>query len=86
MYWERLWALSPAPDAAELLQGLIQLSAAMVKRRAGNVDGEAKLSAKALAKLTAVRERVGEVFMGVRLDPLIEHIQERVTPTIELNL
>jgi predicted metal-dependent hydrolase len=86
VYWERLWSQSPAPDAAELLQGLIQLSAALVKRRAESPEGEAKLVAKALEKLMGIRERRGEVFMGVPLDPLIAQIKERAIPTIELRL
>lgn len=70
----------------ELLQGLIQLSAALVKRRAGNPRGEAKLLAKALEKLRAARERSGEAFMGVRLDPLITDLEKGNTPTISLRL
>ena len=88
MYWERLWSESPAPHAMEFLQGLIQLSAALVKRREGSELGEAKLIAKALEKLRAARERSGsgKVFMGVRLDPLIDQVEEGATPTIELQV
>ena len=86
VYWERLWAASPAPDAMELLQGLIQLSAAMVKRREGNRDGETKLLDRALDKLSATRERCGDVFLGVRLDALIQQIRKHDTPSIELEL
>ena len=84
MYWERLWSASPAPDAMEFLQGLIQLSAALVKRREGSEDGEAKLLAKALEKLRAAHERSGETFLGVCLEPLIEQIEKHSTPTITL--
>lgn len=86
MYWERLWSESPAPHAMEFLQGLIQLSAALVKRREGSGKGEAKLIAKALEKLRAARKHSGEVFMGVRLDPLIDQVEEGATPTIELQV
>ena len=91
MYWERLWSESPAPHAMEFLQGLIQLSAALVKRREGSGKGEAKLIAKALEKLRAARKRSGssKVFMGVRLDPLIDQVEQvelGVTPTIELQV
>lgn len=86
VFWERLWAESPAPDARELLQGLIQLSAALVKRRAENPRGETKLLAKATGKLRAVRERVGADFMGVRLDALIEQADQGVDPVIELHV
>lgn len=88
MYWERLWAESPAPHAMEFLQGLIQLSAALVKRREGSEKGEAKLMAKALDKLRPAATRAGsnQVFMGVRLEPLIDQIEEGATPTIELRV
>jgi hypothetical protein len=86
VYWERLWKESPAPDAMEFLQGLIQLSAALVKRRAGSREGESKLVARALAKLGAVRERCGPVFMGVPLDPLIDAVETGAAPRIELRV
>ena len=86
MYWERLWSESPAPHAMEFLQGLIQLSAALVKRREGSGKGEAKLIAKALEKLRAARKHSGDAFMGVRLDPLIDQVEKGATPTIELRV
>ncbi len=88
MCWERLWSESPAPHNLEFLQGLIQLSAALVKRREGSERGEAKLIAKALEKLRAARKRSGsrKVFMGVRLDPLIDQVEQGATPTIELQV
>ncbi len=76
VYFERLWAETPSADEREFLQGLIQLAAALVKRRAGSAVGEAKLTAKALEKLRHRRERSGAIFMGVRLDPLIERIED----------
>ena len=86
MYWERLWSESPAPHAMEFLQGLIQLSAALVKRREGSGKGEAKLIAKALEKLRAARKHSGDAFMEVRLDPLIDQVEKGATPTIELRV
>ncbi len=86
MYWERLWSESPAPHAMEFLQGLIQLSAALVKRREGSGKGEAKLIAKALEKLRAARKHSGDAFMGVRLDPLIDQVEKGATPTIALRV
>ena len=74
VYFERLWAETPFADEREFLQGLIQLAAALVKRREGSAAGDAKLKAKALEKLLHTRERSG-VCMGVRLDPLIANIQ-----------
>ena len=76
VYFERLWAETPSADEREFLQGLIQLAAALVKRRAGSAVGEAKLTAKALEKLRHRRERSGAIFMGVRLDPLIARIED----------
>ena len=74
VYFERLWAETSSADEREFLQGLIQLAAALVKRRAGSAAGEAKLTAKALEKLRHTRERSGTC-MGVRLDPLISSIE-----------
>ena len=70
----------------DFLQGLIQLSAALVKRREGNRQGEAKLLGKALEKLRRARERSGEAFMGIRLDPLIAEVESGVTPKIALRV
>jgi predicted metal-dependent hydrolase len=70
----------------DFLRALIQLSAALVKRRQGNASGEAKLLAKALEKLRAARERSGEAFMGVRLDPLIAAVESGATPEIVLRV
>jgi hypothetical protein len=72
----------------EFLQGLIQLSAALVKRREGSERGEAKLMAQALEKLRAASTRAGsnQAFMGVRLEPLIDQVEEGATPTIELQV
>jgi len=81
-----LWSQSQAPDAMEFLQGLIQLAAALVKRRAGNRSGEAKLLERALEKLRATRERHGETFMGVRLDELIPRVETGEVPIIELSI
>ena len=75
VYFERLWAETPSADEREFLQGLIQLAAALVKRRAGSAVGEAKLTAKAREKLRHRRERSGAIFMGVRLDPLIASLE-----------
>ena len=76
VYFERLWAETPSADEREFLQGLIQLAAALVKRRAGSAAGEAKLTEKALEKLRHTRERSGAVHMGVRLDLLIASIED----------
>lgn len=86
VYWELLWSQSPAPDASDFLKGLIQLAAAMVKRRAGNHAGETKLLRRSLEKLRAARARSGETFMGVRLDELITRVENGETPTLELSL
>ena len=75
VYFERLWAETSSADDREFLQGLIQLAAALVRRRAGSAAGDAKLTAKALEKLRHTRERLGAACMGVRLDPLIASIE-----------
>jgi predicted metal-dependent hydrolase len=84
--WERLWAESPAPDAMDFLQGLIQLSAALVKRREGNPGGEAKLLAKAVEKLRNAREHSGGTFMGVGIESLIADVESGAAPTIILRV
>lgn len=81
VYWEGLWAAASGTEA-ELLQGLIQLAAAMVKRRAGNREGEAKLLARSLTKLRAAHER--GCTMGVDVDALIAQIEDGREPEIEL--
>jgi len=67
---------------------LIQLSAALVKRRQGSERGEAKLMAKALEKLRRASTRAGsaKVFLGVPLEPLIDQIEQGATPAIELRV
>lgn len=58
--WERLWKAAPAADlAAVFLQGLIQLSAALVKWRAGATRGAARLGGKGLEKLGRVAAELG---------------------------
>ena len=52
--WETLWAVKPRPSGtAQLLQGLIQIAAAMLKIRLGSLAGAATLSRQGLAKGTA---------------------------------
>ena len=75
VYFERLWAETASAEEREFLQGLIQLAAALLKRRAGNKAGDAKLTAKAIEKLRRTREHSGAVCMGVRLDPLIASLE-----------
>ncbi len=86
VYFERLWAETPSADERAFLQGLIQLAAALVKRREGSSAGEAKLVAKALEKLQQTRERSGAICMGVPLDPLIASIEVKKSGSIVIEI
>jgi len=84
VYWERLWSAAASEDDALFLQGLIQLSAAFVKRREGNAAGEAKLLDRSLEKLRRTRARCGGTVRGVRLDELIETLETGRAPILEV--
>jgi len=50
--WKAAWSVLPRESApALLLQGLIQIAAALIKIHAGSLDGAGKLSARGLEKL-----------------------------------
>jgi len=64
--WERLWTAAPRGERASVFfQGLIQVSAALVKWRAGATGGARRLGAKGLAK---VRGEGSEGYLGVELE------------------
>jgi hypothetical protein len=53
--WETLWAVCPRDgDPARLLQGLIQIAAALLKTHTRNLAGAGKLSRQGLEKLDRV--------------------------------
>ena len=49
--WEGLWQTAPAGPDRELLQGLIQVSAALFKRHVGHADGARTLYDRGRARL-----------------------------------
>jgi hypothetical protein len=67
--WETVWRVSKDAEQREFLQGLVQMSAAVLKGRSGNGTGAKKLARKAREHLGRVR---GDTFMGVALAPLRE--------------
>lgn len=69
--WEALWRREPdrGTDTASFLQGLIQLSAAMLQWQAGNWRGFSRLLGKGAGRLKRVVSRLeGGGYLGV--DPL----------------
>ena len=71
-YWEALWRLEePDSPTRLLLQGLIQLAAALLKEEAGNEKGHAQLLAGGRDRLALVLQRVGPVYMGLDVAALL---------------
>jgi hypothetical protein len=69
--WEQLWASTPRGAAPSLLlQGLIQIAAALLKTHLGVLDGARTLSVEGIAKLRRARAS-HERLLGLDLDALI---------------
>ena len=65
--WEGPWSALPRQEApAILLQGLIQVSASLLKVHMGSLDGALRLSAQGLDKLFRVAERTPRL-LGLNL-------------------
>lgn len=74
--WERLWMHAPRGSAVrDMLQALIQCAAAVVHARAGRAVGHARLTARALERLAAVRARAGARCLGIDIDALAEDVR-----------
>lgn len=82
VFWEGLW-VDAIGDQRTLLQALIQISAALVKKRQGSIAGRDKLFEKALSKL---RRLPGPVLEGVEIPELVEAIESGASFEIELRL
>ena len=68
--WEDVWLLLPRPSAErELLQALIQVAAATLKRHMGSVRAPVTLTDRARARLAQARS-AGEVVCGVDIGAL----------------
>ena len=76
--WEALWRLAgAATDTGVFLQGLIQVSAALLKWHGGKRRGFVGLSAKGCDRLTRVAGRLdGAAYMGLALAPFVAAFQE----------
>ncbi len=69
--WEGLWKTTGRTDiAGRFLQGLIQVSAAVLKLRMGSSRGMRRLATKGLSKLLAVAA-VQRDYCGLKLPPLL---------------
>ena len=65
--WESVWRASSNPEERDFLQGLVQIAASVLKGRAGNAAGAAKLARRAREHLARVG---GERCMGLLVAPL----------------
>ena len=79
VYFERLWTSADSLLQADFFQGLVQLSAAFVKRRQGNSVGERKLLLKSLSKFKRVCDSAGVIYQGLVLSVLIGQIERRLS-------
>lgn len=84
VYFEKLWADATDELERQLLQGLIQVCAALVKRRGGERRGEAKLRSKALERLRDVEARAGVEVLGLFVPDLVREVEAGRVPTLRL--
>lgn len=76
--WEGLWKMTGRRDTpGKFLQGLIQISAALLKREQGVERGMAKLAAEGLAKLSQV-SRQHSFYCGIELPEFCGRIRRIV--------
>ncbi|MFO0728582.1 MAG: YqiA/YcfP family alpha/beta fold hydrolase [Myxococcota bacterium] len=72
--WEEAWQAEPEGPPKTLFKGLIQLAAAAIKAREGNLRGEALGLAKAQETLAAIDPSVGAV-LGIDVAVLLAYLQ-----------
>ena len=86
VYWERLWALpATEPLARSLLRGLIQLTAAALKKREEQEGGERKLLEKSRASFDALPP--ARFVVGVDVESIGESLGRGELPArLELRL
>lgn len=71
--WEAVWKTTGRTDATgQFLQGLIQISAGMIKWWIGNEGGMRRLLNVGVERLRSVRQRI---FMGIDLEDHLAQIQ-----------
>ncbi len=81
--WESLWRDAEAGSDAKLfLQGLIQVSAALLKTHLGSVDGASRLSTTGIEKLSSVSER-NPKFMGLNVIETVMNMRTYFSPLAE---
>ena len=84
--WEGLWAAKPRDSApARMLQGLIQIAAALLKIHLGSLAGAAALSREGLDKLAAVAATV-PTMLGLQLPDTITTFHHYFRPLKERTL
>ncbi len=76
--WEGIWRSAPRDDPyAELLQGLIQAAAFLLKQHMGQEAAAEHLRSASAARLSSARDRCGSSFRGVELDCLLQALDRR---------
>lgn len=79
--WEVVWhAVGATAPTGRFVQGLIQISASLLRRHVGTPKGAWNLHAKALENLAAIgsgepRHRQLESYMGIALDPWLSGVK-----------
>ncbi|MBI2821579.1 MAG: DUF309 domain-containing protein [Acidobacteria bacterium] len=74
--WEGLWKTTQRNDPPGLfLQGLIQISAALLKRKQGLRRGMGNLGGRGLAKLRAVSQ-IQPIYCGVNLKDYVQRMEQ----------
>ncbi|MGY8825076.1 MAG: DUF309 domain-containing protein [Candidatus Latescibacterota bacterium] len=82
--WEGLWKLEESTaHRALFLQGLIQVAAMCIKRRAGNARGVEKLRSKAVLKLRLLCAETP--YMGIDLGALCQTLTQRPLGSISFS-
>jgi predicted metal-dependent hydrolase len=83
--WERLWITQPRRSSPSLvLQGLIQLAAALLKLRTRSLESAGRLSKAGLEKLTRAAN-TAESLLGLNLDRTISDFRSYLRPLAERN-
>lgn len=84
--WEALWAVHPRGSVpALLLQGLIQVTAALLKIHLGALDGAARLSSEGLDKLRRVA-RAAPRLLGLDVAETTQQLERYFRPLHERTL
>lgn len=80
--WEAVWhAVGHDSEPGQFLQGLIQVSAALLKHHMGVAGGAASLKRKAFRRLDGVQEawRDDGAYMGIEVEPWRRAVEQFLT-------